>query len=336
MKQITFIALAAVVFTFSGCSTKKVYKPEKDKVVGSWKQKMDLNSTIVDITGNGAVLKNGSVLSNDTVMPLHIDTKKERLIGADTDWIITGQIDGNITVTSKTIPVKIESFDLKKTVAAASVKDDILAVVFGSNELALYSMKTKEILFHSEGNTALAVDARIVNPNFLDDLVLFLTLDGKMVIVNAKDKKIVKSMIISSADKFNNVITFSVAGDNLIAATGYELLSLADKDIREPYEVRDMRYDTKDGIYIATKQGEVINFTPTLQIKAKTKFPFAHFLGMILRDDKLYLLEKEGYIIALDKNLKSYQVYKAGVDSDSFVFAGEKAFYIDDQSYQLK
>ena len=332
MKRLVYFAIIASLFAFTGCSTKKVYKPEKDKLAGSWKSKGDINSSIIDISGNCALLKDGSVLANDKVTPLHVDTKKQRLIGADNDWIVTGTIDGNITLTSKD---RNETFDLKKTVAAASVKDDILAVVFASNELALYSVKTKEILFHSEGSAALAVDARIVNPYFLDDLVLFLTLDGKMVIVNSKDKKIVKSMIISTADKFNNVIAFSVAGDNLIAATGYELLALANKDIREPYEVRDMRYDEKDGIYIATKQGEVINFTPTLQIKSKAKFPFAHFLGMILTNDKVYLLEKEGYIIALEKNLKSYQVYKASVDSDSYILAGNKAFYIDDEYYSL-
>lgn len=335
MRRLFYLVIVAAVFVFSGCSTKKVYKPEKDKLAGSWKSKGDLNSTIVDITGNCALLKNGAVLSNDKVMPLHVNTKTQRLIGADNEWVITGTIDGNITLISKGPADHNETFDLKKTVAAASVKDDLLAVVFANNELALYSVKTKDILFHSEGNAALTVDTRVVNPYFLDDLVLFLTLDGKMVIVNAKEKKVIKSMIISTADKFNNVIAFNVAGDNLIAATGYEVLALANKDIRQPSEVRDMRYDDKDGIYIATKQGEVINYTSTLQLKSKMKFPFAHFLGMVLTTDKVYLLEKEGYIIALDKELKTYQVFKASIDSDSYILAGEKAFYIDDEFYNL-
>lgn len=336
MKQYFNVVFIAVIFVFAGCSSKKVYIPEKDKVVGSWKQKEDLKSSIVDITGNSALLKDGSVLGGDFIANLHVNTQKDCLVSADANWIITSEIDGNLSLIPKNNPANVMHFDLKKTVAAASVKDDILAVVFASNELALYSVKTKEILFHSEGNAPLAVDTRIVNPYFLDDLVLFLTLDGKMVIVNSKEKKIIKSMIISSADKFNNVIAFSVAGDNLIAATGSELLALANKDIREPYEVRDMKYDEKSGIYIATKQGEVINFTPTLQLKSKMKFPFAHFLGMILTSDKLYLLEKEGYIIALEKDLKSYKVYKVSIDSDSYVFAGDKAFYIDDESYPVK
>ena len=45
----------------SGCSTKKVFTPESDKIVGSWKEKNDLNASIVDVTANGALLKDGSV-----------------------------------------------------------------------------------------------------------------------------------------------------------------------------------------------------------------------------------------------------------------------------------
>jgi hypothetical protein len=336
VKVLFNISLILTIVVFSGCSTKKVFKPQSDKVVGSWKDKADLNESIVDVTANGALLKDGNILSHDTFIGLHVNTKTERLVDADKEWIVTTQIDGNTTLTSSVDSRKKESFDLKKTVAAASVKDDLLAVVFASNELAIYSIKTKDILFHSEGNTPLAVDAKIVNPYFLDDLVLFLTLDGKIVIVNSKEKKILRSMIISSADKFNNVIAFNVAGDNLIAATGNEILSLANKDIRAAYEIRNMRYDAKDEIYIATKQGEVLNLTSTLQVKSKTKFPFAHFLGMITTDDKVYVLEKEGYIIALEKDLKSYKVYKASIDGDSYVYAGDKAFYVDDEFFSVK
>ena len=336
MKTLLHITLIVGLVAFSGCSTKKVFKPEKDTVVGSWANKESLKEPMIDVTANGAVLKDGRILSHDTVIDVHVDTDKERLLDADEKWIVTSQIDGNTTLTSKADHSVKEFFDLKKTVAAASVKDDMLAVVFASNELAIYSLKTKEILFHSEGNAPIVVDAKIVNPYFLDDLVLFLTLDGKIVIVNSKEKKVLRSMIISSADKFNNVIAFNVVGDNLIAATGYELLSLADKDIRASYEIRTMRYDAKDGIYIATKQGEVVNLTPTLQLRSKTKFPFAHFLGMIVTDDKVYLLEKEGYIIALEKDLKSYKIYKVSIDNDSYVYVGDKAFYVDDKYFSIK
>ncbi len=336
MKLLFSLGLLVTLVVFSGCGTKKVFQPQSDKIVGSWPEQSELNSSLFDVSANAALLKDGTILSHDALLGLHVSTKNERLVAADKEWIVTTQIDGNTTLISRNDFTKKEFFDLKKTVAAASVQDDILAVVFASNELALYSVKTKEILFHSEGNTPLAVDAKIVNPYFLDDLVLFLTLDGKIVIVNAKEKKILRSLIISSAEKFNNVIAFNVAGDNLIAATATEILSLADKDLRAAYEIRNMVYDKKDEIYIATKQGEIFNLTTTLQLKSKAKFPFAHFLGMITADDKIYILEKEGYIIALEKDLKSYKVYKANIDSDGYVYVGDKAFYVNDESFIVK
>lgn len=334
MKIFFYLIAIFSLLAFSGCSTKQVFKPTKD-TLGSWKYEDDLNESIVDVTSNSALLEDGSVLAKDKVIDLNISTDKERLIGVSDKWIITSQIDGNLTLISRYNKSLRDRFDLKKTVAAASVKDDLLAVVFASNELAIYSISTKKILFHSEGNAPLVVNAKIVNPYFLDDLVLFLTLDGKIVIVNSKEKKILRSIIVSSADNFNNITAFSVVGNNLVAATGYKLLSLANKEIREPYEIRNMKYD-KDGIYIATKDGQVINLTPTLQVKAKIKFPFAHFLGMIVNDKKVYLLEKEGYIIALSKDLASYDLYNVSISKDSYVYVGDKAFYVDDEYFSIK
>ena len=96
-----------------------------------------------------------------------------------------------------------------------------------------------------------------------------------------------------------------------------------------------MRYD-KDGIYIATKQGEVVNLTPSLQVKAKIKFPFAHFLGMIATDERVYLLEQQGYIISLTKDLVSYDLYNVSIDKDSYIYVGDKAFYVDDEYFSIK
>ena len=334
MKALVYSALILSLFVFGGCSTKQAFKPAKD-TVGSWKYEDDLNESIIDVTSNSALLEDGSVLYKDGVEDMKISVEDERLIGASDKWVITSKIDGQLTIISREDPSVRDVFELKKTVAAASVKDDLLAVLFASNELAIYSVKTKEIIFHSQGNAPLAVNAKIVNPYFLDDLVLFLTLDGKIVIVNSKEKKILRSIIVSSAENFNNITAFNVVGNNLVAATGYKILSLESKEIREPYEIRNMRYD-KDGIYIATKQGEVLNLTSSLQVKAKIKFPFAHFLGMIVTDDRVYLLEQKGYIISLTKDLVSYDLYDVSIDEDSYVYVGEKAFYVDDEYFYIK
>ncbi|MBU1658854.1 hypothetical protein KKG72_07375 [bacterium] len=319
-----FILLFTLVFT--ACSTKKVYEPEN--VEDSWRKYGKTKESIVDVTSDVALLKNRKVLSKDGISDVRIQ-ESHRLIGKSDGWILSANIDGELLVQFVADLSLVEKFELKKTIASASVKDDILAVLFTDNEMALYSISTKELLLKEQGNSSIIVDSRIVNPYFMNDLALFLTLDGKVVIINTKLKKKLRTIIVSSEDFFNNIINFNVVDSKLIAATGHKMLSLASKEIRVSYEIRNIAYAEKD-IFITTKQGEVISLTPDLQVNAKIKFPFAHFLGIIAHKNKLYLLEKEGYIIEIGKDLLEYKVYEVDI-SDGYIFTANKKFYINDE-----
>jgi hypothetical protein len=205
----------------------------------------------------------------------------------------------------------------------------MVAVLFADNEMALYSISTKELLLKEQGDASLAVDSRIVNPYFMGELVLFPTLDGKVVIINSKLKKKLRTIIVSSEDHFNNIIYFNVIDNKIVAATGHKILSMSTQEERENYEIRTIAYDNKD-IYLTTKQGEVVSLTPDLKLNAKTKFPFAHFLGMIVTQEKVYLLEKEGYIIELSKDLKEQNIYEIDMEY-GYVFVADTMFYVDDE-----
>ena len=67
----------------------------------------------------------------------------------------------------------------------------------------------------------------------------------------------------------------------MVAATSNRLFSLSDKERREKLDLRDVVFDGKN-IWAATKEGEVLHLTPALEPVGKMKFPFAHFLGMIV------------------------------------------------------
>ena len=330
MKKYIFFA-SIFVLLFSACSTKKVFEPKN--VEDDWDKYGSLDENIVDTSLNVALLEDGSVLTKDGIVKANID-EDDRVISYSDGWIISSALDGNITLTSVDDTTLKENFPLKKTIAAASVKDDTLAILFADNELALYSISTKKIFFKEQGSESLAVNTKIVNPYFLNDLVVFSTLDGKVVIVNAKSKKKLRTVIVSAEDNFNNVIYFNMVNNKIIAATGYKILSMSDKEVRAKYEIRNIVYDDKD-IFIATKQGEVVSLTPNLELNAKIKFPFAHFLGMISNGDKLYILEKEGYMIVLNKNMKDYTIYDADVE-DGFIFTTDSAFYNNDEKILVK
>ena len=328
-KYILFASIFGVLF--SACSTKEVYEPLS--LSTDWEKYENADATIIDKSLNIALLDNSKVLVKEGVLDIAID-KSHRVISHSNDWIISSSIDGNTSLISVNDNTKIEQFELKKTIASATVNGDNLAILFSDNELAIYSIATKKVLFKEQGGKSLAVDARIVNPYFMNDLVLFSTLDGKIIIVNIKLKKKLRTVIVSSEDNFNNVIYFNVINNKIIAATSYKILSLSDKEVREKYEIRSVVNDNKN-MFITTKQGEVISLTPDLQVNAKIKFPFAHFLGMISQGDKLYILEKEGYMIVLDKDMYNYSVHEVDLE-DGFVFVAEKLFYVADEKIAVE
>lgn len=324
------VAIALLLWSLSGCSSREIYEPKQ--VAGEWDKISPLDDEIVDLTFDGAVLANGQVLTADGVIDKRFP-EGYRFIGESDGWVIAGKSDGELLLTDKAGEREDIVFELRKTVAAASVQSDTLAVLFANNDKKIYSLSSKEPLFEEQGLPPVAVDNRIVNPYFLNELVLFLTLDGKIVIVDSNSGKTLRSIIVSSEEHFDNIIYFQVIGNSMLAATGSRILALADKEIREPYALRDMVYNDK-GVWISTKEGEVIALTPSLQVKAKEKFQFAHFLGMIVTDEKVYLLEKEGYLIVLDSDLSHHEVYEIDLE-DGFVFASDSAFYIADEQVDI-
>lgn len=332
MKFSTIALSLAALLLLSGCSHKEVYKP--DNVKGEWRNAGYLSASIAQSTSSAALLENGNVLTKEGEKKIKIP-QEYRLINADENWVISESPEGNLVLfPSDGTDGKI-TLELKRGVAAASVQNDTVAVLFANNEMALYSLESKKLVFKESGNAPIAVDARIANPYFLKELVLFLTLDGKIVIVNSETKQVLRSVVVSSAEFFNNITYMNVIDNHLVASTGTGVLALSQKESREKYEIRNIAY-TADGIWLTTKQGEIIALSPTLQFKAKKKFPFAHFVGLSVQSDRVYALEQEGYMIALTKNLLSYDIYDVDMDSDNKIFVGDGRFYFDDRYINIK
>lgn len=332
MKLSTIVLSLSAVLFLSGCSHKEVYKPENIK--GEWRNSGHLSSSIAQTTQSAALLDNGHILTKDGEKNIKIP-EDYRLINANDAWIITESPEKNLVLFPEDGSDAKVTFELKRQVAAASIQNDIVAILFTNNEMALYSLESKKLLFKESSNAPIAVDSHIANPYFLKELVLFLTLDGKIVIVNSETKQVLRSVVVSSEEYFNNITYMNVIDNNLVASTDSAVLALSQKEAREKYEIRNIAY-ASDGIWLTTKQGEIIALTPTLQFKAKKKFPFAHFVGLSVQNDRVYALEQEGYMIAITKNLLSYDVYDVDMDSDNKIFLGDGRFYFDDRYITIK
>lgn len=317
---------------FAGCSQKEVYKP--DKVKGEWRNAGRLSASMHQVSESAALLENGHLLTKEGEKLFKIP-RDYRLINVSDGWVITESPDRNLVLLPEDGTDAKVTFELKRSVAAVTVSGDTVAILFSNNEMALYSLETKKLQFKESSNAAIAVDSRIANPYFLKDLVLFLTLDGKIVIVNSQTKQVLRSVVVGSDEYFNNITYSGVIENNLVASTGSGVLALSQKEAREKYEIRNIAY-TAEGIWITTKQGEVIALSPTLQFKAKKKFPFAHFMGISVQSDRVYVLEQQGYMIALTKNLLAHDIYDVDMKKGNLVFVGDGRFYFDDRYINIK
>lgn len=325
MKTLSLILISFSIILLSACSSKEVYKPVK--VVDNWKNSGNSDVLINAVSQDAALVEQRKVLAGGKVLDITI-AEDEKLLGFSDGWVLSSNIDGNITLQS-TQGKKVERLNLKKTVATASLNGDTLAVLFADNEMVLYSLASKTLLLKEQGNPPIVVNSRLVKPYFRDDLVIFATLDGKVVIINTQTKKRLRTIIVSSEEHFNNVIYFSLVDNKIIAATAHKILSLSQEEARAPYDIRGVVADDKT-LYVATKQGEILSLTSDLKQNAKLKFPFAHFLGLVVSGDKLYALEKEGYLIEMPKDLSSYSVYEADVE-DGYVYINDKIFFVHDE-----
>lgn len=311
---------------FSACSSKRVFEPEN--VNNDWENVGSLQEKIVDVTSNVAMLESRQIISKDASIHSTID-EGYRVLSKSDGWIVSAKIDGKLKLQQLDASNIVEEFELKKTIASASVDDDTLAVLFADNEMALYSLKTKELLLKEQGGSTIAVDARIVPPYFLDTVIVFSTLDGKIVIVSRDTNKKLRASIVSSENAFNNIIYFDIIDRKIVAATASQILSMSKQEVRAKYEIRNVTYDGVS-IFLTTKQGELVSLTPDLKLNGKLKFPFAHFLGAIVYGDYIYVLEKEGYMIVAPTDLSSYKIYEVDVD-EGFVFVGDTKFFINDE-----
>lgn len=283
-----------------------------------------LDSEIIEISGDGATYEDGSIITMQG-MDATLFPEGYRFVYANDTWHLGLKTGGEV------LAIKSENesrrLDLSKTIAALALKDDLLAVVFADNELALYEFSTGKLLFKEPASESTAVDMRIANPRFLNDLVLFPTLDGKLVIVNADAKELVRTIIVSSEQYFNNIIYFNIINDVLYAATPSKIYALGEKELRIDLEVRNMVVN-EEGIWAASRQGELIAYNHQLGLIKKEKFPFAHFMGMVVGKDGVYVAEKEEYIIACQKDITECKVYDFDLES-GFFFTTQEGFYFD-------
>jgi len=327
MKKLSFLLPFFLLFVLTGCSHKNYFEPEK--VAGEVRYDGALPAQIVDRTVVSATLENGEFITKKEGLVKKKLPKGFRVVNENDDNYIAADRSGNIKILSKEGKIVYEK-SFKDIVASASLKDNLLAIVFANNRLYLYDTDSEEEYFNEKLDNVYALDARVANPAFLNDLVIYPTLDGRLIITDIAHKKIIRDLVISNEKYFNNVIFLKVIGNRLIAATNTKVMSIDPKGINiyGEAEIKDIIF-LEDRVYIFTKDGRIVLTTPNLKILKEKKYPFAIFSGVIY-GEFIYAIEKGGYVIAVDKDLITENYFKLPDPIESILFtAGDKLYYKD-------
>jgi hypothetical protein len=327
---LTTLCIGALVF-ISGCGTKRQYF-EPIKPAYEVKYDGDLPAKIIDVVRDGATLENGQIITKKGLQKVFVP-KGYTFVQNDKNRYIAVSPCKSLIIVDKNSKI-IYKKEFESTVAAASLKGDLLAVVLANNSLKLIDMKNDKELFFHEGDNVYAEDAKIATPYFLSGLIVYPTLDGKILIVDLKSYRVIRDIVVKSEKFFSNVIYLDVLDDRLVAATRDRVISISPKKMSFlDEEVKDVII-LKNRVLVFTKDGRIIVTNGDLKILKEKKFKFAVFAGTIY-GKFVYVIERGGYLIATDLDLISTNIYELPDEIEDFVFTTKDELFYEDKYFRL-
>lgn len=167
-------------------------------------------------------------------------------------------------------------------------------------------------VFSQKGSAVLAVNQLIAAPLFLDSVVVFPTLDGRILVVSLQNYETQRNIIVSSEKFFNNIIYLQGDDVRIFAATPKKLISIVSgQQFSYQEDIKDITF-ANGYLYALTLEGKIAQLDHTLREVNTKKFEYASFEGMSVANNVLYTYEKNGsFIIALDLENFSHKVYQA-------------------------
>lgn len=323
-----FIISLSALFLFTACSSKKYYEPEN---VSSNIElnKESMSGSIESMNKIGATLDNKKIITKNGISSFELPEGFDFLNETE---------DGKIIATNYIDKILIgnEEKILKDVVVAASIKDNKLAVVYSNNTIELIDLNSMKTLFKEYLQISSANDTRITNPYFMGNLILFPTLNGKVIIVSSLTNESIKNISVDPDNEFNNIISLNVieSSQTLIVASPNKIVSISPKEVlSKEFEVRDIIVNKED-IYLATIDGQVIKLTPDLNVVSSKKYKYAKIHALAFTDS-LYAVESQGFLINIDKDFKEDIVYKFGFDNEERMISIGNKIYFDSKYITL-
>lgn len=315
-----------------GCGTKRQYfKPTQ--VDGKLISNGTLKNKIIDWNLNAAKLDEGVIYKGKGIIAFKLE-KNYNLLNYHDGEFITADNDGNLKIFNNA-QEEIYAYKFDSSVVSAALDGDDLALILANNTIVLAN-RSLGIRFSQNLTPAPAQDNRVATPIFSSQLILYPTLDGKLIVFSRNTQKILKEIVISVADFFNNVIYLNAFDDKIIAATSNKLIMvLPHKILHLNAQIKDLIVD-KNYIFVLCKDGNIIKTDFELNKIVEKKFEFAIFNKAQIYERFLYIFEKNGYLIKSDLNFENITIFKLEEAVDKMSFMSNGKFYYDNKILDLK
>jgi len=328
-KSILLLLVTFVVVLFQGCSTKKYYEPEV--IYDSNIAVYDLGSKITNINSDGATLDNGKFVSKEGLSSEFLE-EGYTFLNKNNGVLLSTNDESFLAITKDENTEKIQ-FD--KNIVSATIEDNLVAMSFIDNSISLFDIKEKKVVFKEYFTISILNDIRITNPIFLTSLVLFPTLDGKIVIVDKNKKTIYKTINLDPQNDIHNIVYLNAIGDTLVAATPNKIFSFVNGQVKIlSDDIKNVAVKGKN-IFVSTLDGRILKYDERLTLLDSKKFKFAKFHAMVY-GDSLYILESQGYLIQIDNDFQNVAVIDFSFDEKEKVMAIDNTIYFEDSYITLQ
>lgn len=328
MKSLLLFIFA--LFLFQGCSSKQYYAPEESSLFGIDKKITTTPSYIASLNANGATTRDNRIINNFGISEFKLLDGYEYVNNTD-NGIITADKTGDIFISDTNTTI-----NFRTNVIAATLKDNLLALVFSDNSYGVYDLTENKFKLKEYLETSYINDTRIAMPVILNKIILFPTLDGKIVIVEKESFKVTRTLLIDSQNDIKNIILLKTVGDTLITASQNKIVSL-NKGKYTTKELITQNYIVdNEFIYLALLDGTVMKLDFDLNVISSKKFKFAKFHAISLDKEKnLFFIESQGYIVKLANDFKTTKVYNLPFYDDEKVYVSGDKIYFENKLLKL-
>jgi outer membrane protein assembly factor BamB len=239
---------------------------------------------------------------------------------------LASNAEGVLNIINKKPQESERAVSLHVPVVSATIKNGIVAYILNNNAFGIYEIANNKKVIESRSERTFAIDTRAASPMFVDNLVVMPMLDGKLIIVNAKNTDNTKVVYVSSDKSFNNIIHLSRRGNIMVAATPTKLITLGTNGKQEyNANISEIAVDP-NRIYLFTKEGKITALNKSLKDVSQTRYRYAHYAAAVAQNEKVYALDQQGSLIVMNTGLDKKKIYELGEVKEPAFITGTKLY----------